>query len=64
MNRFIRLPELMKVTGYSRPSIYRLMADDAFPRQVHIGANASAWLSSDIEKWMASKIEAAHKQQA
>ncbi|MCG9026944.1 AlpA family transcriptional regulator [Laribacter hongkongensis] len=57
--KFYRLPEVLNLTGYSRPSIYRLMNAGEFPQSVRLGSRAVAWRSSDIDAWMASRPSAA-----
>ncbi len=55
--RFIRLPEVVERTGLARSTIYLRVAEGTFPKQISIGARAVAWLESDIEDWMRSKID-------
>lgn len=52
--RFLRRSEVIRLTGLSTPSIYRLMSQGAFPRAVKIGARAVAWRESDVAQWMDS----------
>lgn len=55
--RFLRLPEVMTITGKSRSSIYEDMEIGSFPRHVVIGKRAIAWLESDIAEWMQERIQ-------
>ncbi|KZE25330.1 helix-turn-helix transcriptional regulator [Crenobacter luteus] len=52
----LRLPEVMKLTGLSRSTLYALVQRGQFPRQIQLGARSVAWLSSDIEAWIAARI--------
>jgi prophage regulatory protein len=54
----IRLPEVCRRTGVTKPTIYRLMAAGNFPRAKKIGIRAVGWVESDIDKWIASRIAA------
>ena len=45
-------------TGLVRSAIYKLMADDDFPKPIKITAKAVAWPSNEIDKWILSRIEA------
>ncbi len=54
--RFVRLPEVMRMSGLSKPSVYRLMAEGEFPRPVKIGLRSVAWPKSDIDQWMAERL--------
>lgn len=50
--RFIRLPVVMDWTGLGRDSVYRLGKQGRFPRPHKIGERASAWLESDVLRWI------------
>jgi prophage regulatory protein len=52
---FARLPTMMQATGLGRSTIYRLMADGAFPAPVHLGPRAVGWRWSDLDQWSASR---------
>ena len=55
--RLLRLPEVMRRVGYSRPSIYRKMNSAEFPSAVNLGGRAVAWLESEIEAWIEGRVE-------
>ena len=48
---FLRLPSVLQITGLGRSTIYRMVADNRFPRPVRIGQRAIAWRQSDLESW-------------
>ena len=58
--RFLRMAETMKRVGLlSRSTIYKLEAEGNFPRRVQLTGNGSiAFVESEIEQWMASRIQA------
>ncbi|NLC61095.1 MAG: AlpA family transcriptional regulator [Gammaproteobacteria bacterium] len=56
--RFLRLPEVVRITGLSKATIYRQVKAGEFPGQRKIGARASAWLSSEVDAWMAARLAA------
>jgi prophage regulatory protein len=58
--RFLRLPEVEQMTGFKRSHIYKLMSDEAFPRQVKLGLRAVAWDLTSIEIWMAERLGSTH----
>jgi len=67
--RFIRLPEVRKITGLSRSQLYRLEADDEsqFPKRVKLGAgpaSATAWVEAEIMHWCASRVAASRRSAA
>ncbi|WP_413482145.1 helix-turn-helix transcriptional regulator [Morganella psychrotolerans] len=52
----IRLPEVMRRTGFSKPYLYKLISDDKFPKQVKIGTRSIAFIESEVDEWVANKI--------
>ena len=51
-NRLLRRPEVERLTGLSRASIYARMAAGSFPQPVRLGSNSVAWKLRDIENWI------------
>jgi prophage regulatory protein len=49
--RFLRIRQVMQLTGLSRMTIYRLEIAGQFPRRRQLSGNSVAWLESDIETW-------------
>lgn len=56
--RLLRRPEVEKLTGLSRSSIYALMDRGEFPRPRRIGQRAVAWDEATLERWLATRAEA------
>ncbi|MDK3021723.1 AlpA family transcriptional regulator [Cupriavidus taiwanensis] len=56
--QIIRIADVEKMTGLSRPTIYLHIRKDKFPRQIKLGPRASGWLLSDVQAWIDSRIEA------
>jgi prophage regulatory protein len=50
-DRLLRRKEVERLTGLSRPTIYRQMAAGTFPRPRRIGVQAVAWFASEIDQW-------------
>jgi len=53
-----RLSLVRNQTGFSTASIYRLAKEGKFPAPVKIGARASAWIGSEVDAFIASRIAA------
>jgi len=53
----IRLPEVLKRTGFGKAWIYRLISEGRFPAPVKIGVRAVAFVESEVDKWIQSVIE-------
>ena len=41
----------------SRSTIYLNIKNGTFPKPIKLGARAVGWLESEIEKWLADRIE-------
>jgi prophage regulatory protein len=57
---FLRIQAVIHVTGLSRSTLYRLIADESFPRPVRLGPRAVAWRRSDIDAWGEARSIATH----
>lgn len=55
--RLIKLKDVMSNTGLGRSTIYKYIAEGAFPKPVSLGARAVAWVESEVEDWVLDKIE-------
>ena len=58
-SKILRLPEVMAITGLSRSTIYAYMDKGTFPKAMKLGERAIGWLSSDIETWIAERVNMA-----
>lgn len=62
MPQLIPLQEVIKYTGLSRATIYRLIDeksdsyDPSFPKKVQISQVRIAWVASEISDWINNKI--------
>ena len=54
-NRILRRPDVEGLTGLSKATIYRLVANGDFPRPIQLGARAVGWRSGDVEQWIAGR---------
>lgn len=52
IDRFLRLEEVLHLTGLGRNTVYRRIREGTFPRQIKIGSNSVAWRQSEISQWM------------
>ena len=57
--QFIRLPQVKEITSLSKSSIYRLMEDGDFPKQVSLGSRSVVWVKSQVEDWCIQKVTSA-----
>ncbi|EJE8548861.1 AlpA family transcriptional regulator [Vibrio vulnificus] len=56
--KIMRLPEVIKMTGLSRSTIYLSMSKGSFPLSISLGERAVGWLETDIEQWLEKCVAA------
>tara|TARA_S200002703_G_scaffold88882_1_gene76742 strand:- start:480 stop:668 length:189 start_codon:yes stop_codon:yes gene_type:complete len=54
--QFIRLNKVKEITSLSKSSIYRLISEGDFPKQIQIGKRSVVWVRSDINNWINQKL--------
>jgi prophage regulatory protein len=54
-DRIIRRPEVERMTGLSRSTIYDWMARKTFPAPVRLGKRTIGWRISDVDAWIAER---------
>ena len=54
--QILRLPEVCKVTGFSRSTIYQMEAEARFPRRVRIGMRAVGWIKAEVQEWLVARV--------
>jgi prophage regulatory protein len=57
VERLIRIGEVKRLTGVSTATLYRKIAAKEFPRPVRLGVVARAWPLSEVQHWIAGRIE-------
>lgn len=55
--KFLRLTEVQRRIPYSRSTIYLKVSRGEFPQPINLGARAVGWLESDIDEWIAQRID-------
>ena len=53
--RMLRTKEVLKLTGWSRATIWRKVKSGDFPAPVTLGPNSIAWPEHKITSWQASR---------
>ena len=56
--RLVRMPEVCRLTGLSKTSIYSGVKAGTFPGAVRVTDWAVAWRQSDLDRWIASRMPA------
>jgi len=52
----LRLPEVLRLIGLSRSSLYSMVAAGSFPAPIRLGRRARGWLRSSVWKWLDERI--------
>jgi prophage regulatory protein len=55
MPPLLRLPAVLKATGLGRSTVYRMVAEHAFPAPVRLGKRAVAWRRDDLRQWTSGR---------
>lgn len=54
--RIMRLPDVLLITGLKRSSLYKLIKQGYFPRQIRLsGGRSVGWFYSEILIWILSR---------
>jgi prophage regulatory protein len=54
--RFMRVPEVIRLLGITRNSLYDLIARGEFPRAVKLSYKLAVWPETDVINWQQQKI--------
>ncbi|WP_295533774.1 AlpA family transcriptional regulator [uncultured Thioclava sp.] len=55
--RIYRRPDVEKLVGLSRSTLYAMMAEGSFPKPVKLGKRAVGWREADLHTWLADRIK-------
>ena len=54
--RFLRLAEVLEMTGMGKTFIYDRMRDGTFPKQIQLGSRSVVWSEQKVIKWMENQM--------
>ena len=52
LDRVMRQHEVAKTIGFSRGHLYRMIAQNRFPRPFKMGRRAVGWKQSEVQAWI------------
>lgn len=55
--RFIRMPEVRRRTGFARSTIYLHISLGIFPKNRKLGTRSVGWVESEIDAWIKTRME-------
>lgn len=56
--QILKLPDVIKATGLARSTVYKLINENRFPKQIKLTSFSSGWLQSEISQWIDERIAA------
>jgi len=56
MTKLLKMPEVQTKTGLSKSHLYALAQQGLFPKQVKLTERSSAWVESEVDGWIDSRI--------
>ena len=59
----LRLPEVIRLSGYSRSMLYALISQGLYPKPVKISERAVAWPSEEVEQMVQAIVAHSSKAQ-
>jgi prophage regulatory protein len=62
MSKVMRLPAVIEKTGKPRSTIYSMIENNLFPKQIKLSARSVGWLEDEINAWIAEKVNASRHQ--
>lgn len=52
MSNIIRLKAVLQMTGLSKSSVYLMMINGGFPKNILLGERAVGWVEEEIRNWI------------
>ena len=58
IDRIMRMPDVMRTVGLSRPQIYLLIQQGEFPKQIKLtpGGKVAGWLQSEVMGYLKTRV--------
>lgn len=53
----LTMPEVVALTRLSKPTVYQMIREHHFPKQVRLGPNKVAWLRSEVMGWIGQRAD-------
>lgn len=60
-DKFLRLDKVEDITGLKKSSIYAMVKDGTFPRQVVLSRRCSVWSEAAVLTWVQARIAGANQ---
>lgn len=50
--QILRLPEVSRLTGLPRSTLYLYIKNNQFPKPIKLGVRSVGWVSDEVEHWL------------
>ena len=58
MSKILKVKEVAEELNVSVQQIYKLVSKGRFPKPIKLGERGSGWLTSEIDAWLQSRVDA------
>jgi len=58
MTKILKVKQVATEISVSVPQIYKLVSLGRFPKPIKLGERGSGWLTSEIDAWLQSRVDA------
>ncbi|MEO8488608.1 AlpA family transcriptional regulator [Pseudomonas sp.] len=55
--KMIRVQDVSNLTSLGKSTIYKLIKEGTFPKQVSLGERCVAWVESEVQEWILARID-------
>ena len=55
--KILKVKQVAEEINVSVPQIYRLVSIGSFPKPIKLGERGSAWLVSEVDAWLQSRVD-------
>ena len=56
--RILKAKQVAEEINVSVPQVYKLVSLGRFPKPIKLGERGSGWLTSEIDDWLQSRVDA------
>ena len=58
MSRIFKVKQVAEEINVSVPQVYKLVSLGRFPKPIKLGERGSGWLTTEIDAWLQSRVDA------
>ena len=58
MTKVLKVKQVAEEINVSVPQVYKLVSLGRFPKPIKLGERGSGWLTSEIDDWLQSRVDA------